>query len=109
MSAYRGSTPNIGKLPTNLLRCRTFGHLWEEFVPVGVRRPSFGFRYALLCTSCGTERFDIIATTGDVVHRKYYYADGYKLDLPATRDECRVEYKRRRNRTVRRGHLAVAK
>jgi hypothetical protein len=66
-----------------MVRCRTYGHGWDEWTPVGMRKPPWGFRLSLRCVRCGTERHDIIDANGDVSSRKYYYPDGYKM----TRDE----------------------
>jgi hypothetical protein len=96
-------------LPNRYLKCRGFGHRWDEFVPVGMPAPSFGFRYALRCDSCTTERYDIIDATGGVADRQYAYPDDYKLDVATDKAEIRLIYEARsrkvRQRKVYRGHL----
>lgn len=80
------------------LFCRTFGHRWEEFVPVGKPKPITGFRLSLLCTSCGMERHDGIDTLGQVGTRQYVQPDGYYLGYRVKRNEARVTYNKRRRR-----------
>lgn len=75
------------------VRCRTVGHAWDPFVPVGMRRPSFGARLSLLCGSCGTERHDLVNAAGDVLAREYRYRDGYQIAGGAPdRADWRREY-----------------
>ena len=101
MSRPRLRTVNsVDTLPVDYLRCRAFGHAWEEFVPRGKRKPEFGFRFSLLCTSCTTERHDLIDTLGQVVAREYVYPDGYQLDVRTNRPEVRLFYEDRRKRGV---------
>jgi hypothetical protein len=102
---------SLNGYPTEYLHCRTFGHNWEEFVPVSMRRPQFGFRFSLLCTTCGTERHELIASrSGQLLQRAYEYPDGYSLDFRPQRDECRVVLKRRRKgRVIRRGPLELVR
>lgn len=105
----RVCTPFVNDLPLEFLKCRAFGHRWEEFVPVGKRKAEFGFRFSLLCTTCGTERHDLLDTNGFVASREYVYSDGYKLDTATNRAECRLLYHDRRavRRLARRGKLTV--
>ena len=101
--------PSLNSIPIDFLHCRALGHQWEEFVPVGMRRPSFGFRFSLLCTRCGTEQHQLLDTNGYVQQRAYIWPDGYRLDMPTTRPEAKAVYNRRRRRRslARRGHLTV--
>ena len=98
----------VDSLPVEFLRCRAFGHAWEEFVPVGMRKPEFGFRFSLLCTSCESERHDLIDVAGNVAAREYRYMPDYALDVATDRAEVRLLYEARRKRTrlARRGSLA---
>lgn len=66
-------------MPDEFVRCRTVGHRWDDFVPVGMRRPSFGWRLSLVCTSCRTERHDLVNVRGDVLQREYRYPDDYQV------------------------------
>lgn len=100
-------THSIEDLPTNFLHCRTFGHSWEEFVPVGMRKPEIGFRFSILCVSCGTERHDLMNLRGDVVQREYRYAPGYQVSFSVGRDEYRIELNRRKRKIARRGNDIV--
>lgn len=91
--------------PTEYLRCRTFGHSWEEFVPVGKRKQEHGFRFSMLCVSCGMERHDILDVNGRLNGRQYVQPDGYKLGFPLPRQEARVEFNKRTRKRARRGTL----
>ncbi len=96
---------DLDSYPTHFLKCRTFGHSWEEFVPVGKRTPQAGFLFSLLCTSCGSERFDSIGVQGRLISRQYVKHPDYALGFPLTRAEAREEYQNRKRKTVRRGSL----
>lgn len=98
---------SVSDLPTNYLTCRTFGHQWEEFVPVGMRKPQHSFRFSLLCVSCGTERHDLLNLSGQLTQREYRYAEGYQVKFKMSRDECRVALNKRKKRTIRRGNLTA--
>lgn len=100
---------DLSTYPTPFLKCRTFGHAWDEFVPVGKRKPEFGFRFSLLCISCGMERHDLLDVNGAVGARQYVRPEGYKLDFRLPRAEARVEFTSRRRRVARRGDLKVVK
>lgn len=55
-------------LTTAFIRCRTYGHSWDEFRPMGATREA---NLTLRCTRCMTVRYDIIDdATGDVVKRR---------------------------------------
>lgn len=89
---------------TAYLKCRTFGHSWEEFVPVG-KRPGIGFRFSLLCTSCGMERHDNVGTSGILISRQYVQPEGYSLEFRVDRAEARRVYHERKRKVYRRGTL----
>lgn len=67
-------------LSNDFLRCRTYGHSWDDFYPDDMRSPSFGWRESLRCTRCTTERHRLIGRHGEVMQSSYYYADGYQMD-----------------------------
>jgi hypothetical protein len=100
---------NLEEYPLNYLFCRTFGHRWEEFVPVGKRKPITGFRLSLLCTSCTMERHDGIDTLGRVSTRQYLQPSGYRLPFRVKRNEARLVYNKRRRRKgmKKRSHLEL--
>ena len=89
------------------LRCRTWGHAWEEFVPQG-QRPRWGELFSLRCTRCATERYDVINNLGALGSRRYVYPDGYQLAASETptRDAFRVELA---SMLKRNAHARVAK
>lgn len=74
------------------LRCRTWGHAWEEFIPRGMR-VRWGELFPLRCVRCGTERFDVINALGQLGQRRYVHPEDYSLaaDETPTRDAFRVE------------------
>ena len=99
-------THKLEDLPTPFLKCRVFGHAWDEYIPAGSPKPSFGWLLASICVSCGTERRDIVGVGGMVVSREYRYPAGYSLSFALTRGEAREEYRSRSDRrTARRGQL----
>jgi hypothetical protein len=74
-----------------MLRCRIYGHAWDEFYPDDLGVPLYGWRLSLRCTRCTTERHDVIDHIGQVGQRRYIYAPDYQMhrdELP-TRDEMR--------------------
>lgn len=64
-------------MPDQFLRCRTWGHAWDDFAPVGMRPPEYGWRESLRCTRCGMERHSVIDRKDAVSTRSYYQPDGY--------------------------------
>lgn len=105
MGTVNVKSRNIDELPTEYLKCRAFAHAWDEFIPTNMRRPSFGFRFSLLCVNCGTERHDLLDTLGYLQDRGYKYPIGYQLEIKATKPECREEYHNRTRKRARRGAL----
>lgn len=85
---------SASKLSTHAeyLRCRTWGHAWEEFIPHGTR-PHWGELFTLRCTRCTTERHDTINALGALGQRRYVYPEDYSLakDETPTRDQFRLE------------------
>lgn len=101
------SHKSLDSYPLHYLFCRTFGHRWEEFVAVGMRKPITGFRLSLRCTSCTMERHDGIDSLGQVGTRQYVQPDGYYLGYRVKRNEARLVYNKRRRRQgmTKRQHL----
>lgn len=95
----------IDEMPTEYVQCRTFGHSWDEFIPTNMRKPSFGFRFSLICATCGTERHDLLDTNGAVANRAYKYPDYYQTAFKADRSEYRIELSSRKRKRARRGAL----
>lgn len=78
------------------VRCRAVGHVWVDFVPRGMRAPSFGYRLSMRCRSCGTKRHDLWNSRGDMLQRAYVYADEYQIKgIGTNRDQWRAEVLRR--------------
>lgn len=60
------------------LRCRSYGHAWDEFNPIDMEAPWYGWRLSLRCLRCTTERHDNIDFKGKVMGRRYIYPQGYQ-------------------------------
>ena len=70
------------------LRCRTYGHAsWDEFTPIDLEAPWYGWRLSLRCIRCSTERHDNISYgTNFIMGRQYVYPDGYKIEVSQGED-----------------------
>lgn len=79
------------EISSDMLRCRIYGHAWDEFYPDDLGIPMWGWRLSLRCTRCATERHDIIDRYGRLGQRRYLYPDGYRIaaDETPSRDELR--------------------
>lgn len=64
-------------LSDQYLKCRTWGHSWDSFAPVGMAAPEYGWRESLRCTRCTMERHSIIDRKDTVATRSYYQPEGY--------------------------------
>lgn len=78
------------------LQCRTYNHAWDRFNPIDLDAPWYGWRLSLRCMRCSTERHDNIAYgTGEVMGRRYIYAEGYQYagekDERPSKEEFREE------------------
>lgn len=60
------------------VRCRSYGHAWDEFAPIDLSAPVYGWRLSLRCLRCSTERHDNIDFKGRIMGRRYLYAEGYQ-------------------------------
>jgi hypothetical protein len=78
---------------SSMAQCRTYGHAWEEFFPVDMGIPMYGWRLSLRCARCTSERHDTIDALGRINGRRYIYADGYQVarDERPDRDTLRRE------------------
>jgi hypothetical protein len=75
------------------VRCRTYNHAWDEFAPLDLQPPWYGWRLSLRCIRCATERHDNYDFKGQIMGRRYLYPDGYqtKGDDRPTKQEFREE------------------
>jgi hypothetical protein len=73
----RRVSPTAG-LGLDQVRCRSYGHSWDEFFPIDLNPPLYGWRLSLRCTRCATERHDNIDFKGQVMSRRYIYQEGYQ-------------------------------
>lgn len=95
MPARKGTSIRGGDttgLDQSMLRCRVYGHSWDEFYPDDLETPAYGWRLSLRCTRCTTERHDVIDSIGQVSMRRYIYVEGYQVerDEKPTREELRL-------------------
>lgn len=91
-------TDRLEDLPDHFLRCRVYGHAWDQ-IPPTLADPEYQKLFAwydvLRCISCATERYDGIVLGGRVDNRSYKYPDGYAVSFTLTRAAARAEYMRR--------------
>lgn len=94
-SSTKQRTDDIGDLPDQFLKCRTFGHSWDE-IPETLADEAYMqlFRWYMVarCVSCGTERYEGIQADGRVGQRSYKYPDRYSLSFTLKRQDARLEY-----------------
>lgn len=56
----------------DFVRCRSLGHIWDDFTPIDERRPPRGVLLSFRCERCHAERHDVIdRSDGSLLHRKY--------------------------------------
>ena len=79
-------------LSNAVVRCRTYGHAWDEYNPTHLGPPEWGWRLSLRCTRCTAERHDIIDNIGNLSTRQYVYPEGYDLATGESR-MTRPEYR----------------
>lgn len=60
----------------NLLHCRELGHSWDHYT-ASYDAKSKSYDRILRCSSCETERHQILDSTGEVVRNGYHYPVGY--------------------------------
>jgi hypothetical protein len=61
-----------------VVRCRTYGHAWDEFTEGSLGPPMLDWRLSLRCIRCSTQRHDEINLLGEVGSRRYLYPEGYR-------------------------------
>lgn len=78
---------------TEYLMCRrsVCGHPWEPYQDGTLSTPSFGFRFSLRCTRCGTQRHDLRGFRGELLSRSYVYPDDYKMGGTVSTEELWTE------------------
>jgi len=74
-------------------KCRTWGHAWEDFIPMGKRPANWGSRFSLRCERCHAERHDVIDGLGRLSTRHYDYPEDYRMsrDETPTREQLRLD------------------
>ena len=88
---------DLHDVETQFLLCRRsggFGHQFYNYEPVG-RRTKWGYRVHLRCVRCGTTQHDVYDINGNVASRQYRYPKGYRITVPVTTEDVRLEVVRR--------------
>jgi len=70
------------------VRCRSYSHAWDEYFPIDLDPPVYGWRLSLRCTRCATERHDNLGFNGQLLNRRYIYPEGY-----STRGITRTQFR----------------
>lgn len=81
-------------LPDKVLHCRELGHVWRPST-VSFDATARAYDRRLRCTSCRTERIQLLDSRGHVLRNSYKYPDGYLAKdverVGQSRDVYRVE------------------
>lgn len=79
MPANRRRRRDVDDLVEAFTTCRTLRHAWEP-TATGDRRPKFGTLVTLVCTRCGTLRYDKFSRiSGERISApQYVHPDGYR-------------------------------
>jgi hypothetical protein len=96
--AARGDTRTAEQfaatLPDKVLHCRELGHVWRPST-VTFDELARAYDRRLRCTSCRTERIQVLDSRGHVIQNSYKYPDGYLAKdvdrVGQSRDVYRVE------------------
>lgn len=81
-----------GRLNGKQLHCRELGHVWRPNTVGSV--PGGGYVRSLRCTSCRTEREQVLDGSGTVLKNRYVYPEGYlaaHVEPGLRRDVFRLE------------------
>lgn len=78
MSEDGGLTPAqwADELPDEMLHCRELGHSWSSYT-ASYDKKSRCYTRILICTTCDTERRQVLDSRGEVVKNSYTYVEGY--------------------------------
>lgn len=82
----------MARLPDHqLVRCRAFGHAWDEDVePINIR-PVHALQQTARCLRCTSHRIQSLGYDGRVINTEMRYSDVYTADIRAmTRAEAKV-------------------
>ena len=94
-------TVDLNLMPPVYVRCRTFGHAWNDVDPTSDEADQHATRWpeghGLLvtdCMRCSMRRLDVVGVFGKLINRRYVYPEGYlmsKGDHRPKRDEFRMQ------------------
>jgi hypothetical protein len=82
-----------GRLTDKQLHCRELGHVWRPFT-ASYEPDARAYVRTLRCSSCRTERHQVLDSSGHVISNGYSYPNGYLAANVApglTRDTFRLE------------------
>ena len=65
-----------GGMESHLLHCRELGHSWSSYT-ASYDNKFRTYDRTLICDSCGTERRQVLDSSGEVVKNGYHYVEGY--------------------------------
>lgn len=107
---------DLSTLPPTFVRCRTFGHAWDDVDATDTEQEQFdaswndGEAHSLLvteCSRCSMRRIDIVHLIGGGLRsRRYTYPEGYlmpKGEHRPLRSDFRLELLGRRLRALTAG------
>jgi hypothetical protein len=89
MSKTETASLSVRGLNTDFVKCRGFGHAWDEWFPHDVH-PTMGFLSACRCMRCGTQRLNTLNVHGGILNRRYIWPDEYKAVTHMSRGEAQV-------------------
>lgn len=82
------------RLSDRALHCRELGHTWRPLV-ASYEPEARAFHRRLRCSSCRTERVQVLSARGGVLSNHYVYPDGYLathvIGMTGARDLFRLE------------------
>jgi hypothetical protein len=101
------------RLSDKALHCRELGHVWRPLAATW-DADARAFDRRLRCSSCRTERVQILSMRGGVLSNRYVYPDGYLAKnvegMTGSRDLFRLEAVLRTldDKTIRQARKAAA-
>lgn len=57
----------------DILKCKSWGHSWDQYPGSPLDRPRYGVREMLRCTRCGTERHTVYSPITGERYGNYVY------------------------------------
>ena len=95
----------IQDLPMRFLKCRAFGHDWDDPPPLSVSEATRagyinGVRFRFRCASCTGHKEVVMTYGGKLILTRYIPPKGYRVvGLGSSRQPFRLEYLERKGMT----------